>query len=190
MELNADRPDVRPPRCLDREPWRAVSLFHPSGRKLVTTMAKGLMTNDGLTEPFSDSHRCTSGCLEPATTGRTGARRRKGRSSSSPSRSSQNHGPNRRGRCGSWPPSRRALHPPRHPVGTLSGAPCPAGPHSRRWSCRPSHPVGCRPSPPLLLACAKKMRLAAFNPTRGLCRVLRVRCRQVGGPDGAAAGGR
>ena len=68
-------PTSGPPRCLDREPWRAVSRFHPSGRKLVTTMAKVLMTNDGLTEPFSDSRRYTSGCLEPATTGRTGARR-------------------------------------------------------------------------------------------------------------------
>jgi hypothetical protein len=115
LNFNADRPDVRAPRCLDREPWRAVSLFHPSGRKPVTTMAKGLMTNDGLTEPFSDSRRCTSGCLEPATTGRTGARRQERNVVQQPSRSSQNRGPNRRGRCGSWLPSPRAVHPRRHP---------------------------------------------------------------------------
>jgi hypothetical protein len=146
----------------------------PPGRKLVTTMAKGLMTNDGLTEPFSDSRRCTSGCLEPATTGRTGACRQEGKVVQQPQQEQPEPWPEQRGRCGSWPPSRRALHPPRHPVGTLSGA-LVRPVHSRRWFCRPSRPVGCRPSPPLLLACAKKMRLAAFNPTRGLCRVLRVR---------------
>jgi hypothetical protein len=51
----------------------------------------------------------------------------------------------------------------------------PTGTPTRRAVLKgPSCPVGCLPSPPLL-ACAKKMRLAAFNPAGGLCRVLRVR---------------
>ena len=151
--LNSMRidPTSGPPRCLDREPWRAVSLFHPSGRKPVTTMAKGLMTNDGLTEPFSDSRRCTSGCLEPATTGRTGARRQEGKVVQQPQQE----------RPESWPEQARPLWLlaaiPGSPPATAPGRhperrPCPAGPHSRRWSCRPSPvPLGVghhRASPP------------------------------------------
>jgi hypothetical protein len=103
---------------------------------------QGLMTNDGLTEPFSKSRRCTSGCLEPATTGRTGARAGKEGRPAAPARAARTVA-----RTGA-----AVVAPGRHPaglstrhgtrVGTLSGAPCPAGPHSRRWSCRPSRPVG------------------------------------------------
>ena len=40
---------------MDGEPWRAVSLYHPDGRKLVEITAKGPQRNYGLTELFSES---------------------------------------------------------------------------------------------------------------------------------------
>jgi hypothetical protein len=40
---------------LDGEPWRAVSLYNPAGRKLVEITAKGPLKNYGLTELFSES---------------------------------------------------------------------------------------------------------------------------------------
>jgi hypothetical protein len=65
----------------------------------------------------------------------------------------------------------RARHPPRHP---LAVPPCPAGLHSHCW---PAVPSACwvLAITALLLAHAEKMGLAAFNPWRCLCRVLRVR---------------
>jgi hypothetical protein len=40
---------------LDGEPWRAVSLYNPAGRKLMEITAKGPLKNYGLTELFSES---------------------------------------------------------------------------------------------------------------------------------------
>ena len=40
---------------LDGEPWKAVSLYNPAGRKLVEITAKGPLKDYGLTELFSES---------------------------------------------------------------------------------------------------------------------------------------
>jgi hypothetical protein len=48
------------PGLPQREPWRAASLYHPSGRKLVEIRAKPHQI-DGLTELFFDRCGSTSG---------------------------------------------------------------------------------------------------------------------------------
>jgi hypothetical protein len=55
IEVNATDGDAGLQVFLDGEPWRAVSLYHPSGRKLVEITAKGPLKNYGLTELFSES---------------------------------------------------------------------------------------------------------------------------------------
>ena len=55
IEVNATDGDAGLQVFLDGEPWRAVSLYNPSGRKLVEITAKGPLKNYGLTELFSES---------------------------------------------------------------------------------------------------------------------------------------
>jgi hypothetical protein len=55
VEVNATDGDAGLQVLLDGEPWRAVSLDNPSGRKLVEITAKGPLKNYGLTELFSES---------------------------------------------------------------------------------------------------------------------------------------
>jgi hypothetical protein len=55
IELNATDGDAGLQVFLDGEPWRAVSLYNPSGHKLVEITAKGPLKNYGLTELFSES---------------------------------------------------------------------------------------------------------------------------------------
>ena len=55
IEVNATDGDAGLQGFLDGEPWRAVSLYNPSGRKLVEITAKGPLKNYGLTELFSES---------------------------------------------------------------------------------------------------------------------------------------
>jgi hypothetical protein len=55
IEVNATDGDAGLQLFLDGEPWRAVSLYHPNGRKLVDITAKGPLKNYGLTELFSES---------------------------------------------------------------------------------------------------------------------------------------
>jgi hypothetical protein len=55
IEVNATDGDAGLQVFLDGEPWRAVSLYHPDGRKLVEITAKGPLKNYGLTELFSES---------------------------------------------------------------------------------------------------------------------------------------
>jgi hypothetical protein len=55
IEVNATDGDAGLQVFLDGEPWRAVSLYSPSGRKLVNIDAKGPLKNYGLTELFSES---------------------------------------------------------------------------------------------------------------------------------------
>lgn len=55
IELNATDGDAGLQVFLDGEPWRAVSLYNPAGRKLVEITAKGPLKNYGLTELFSES---------------------------------------------------------------------------------------------------------------------------------------
>jgi hypothetical protein len=55
IEVNATDGDAGLQVFLDGEPWRAVSLYHPSGRRLVEITAKGPLKNYGLTELFSES---------------------------------------------------------------------------------------------------------------------------------------
>ena len=55
IEVNATDGDAGLQVFLDSEPWRAVSLYNPSGRKLVEITAKGPLKNYGLTELFSES---------------------------------------------------------------------------------------------------------------------------------------
>ena len=55
IEVNATDGDAGLQVFLDGEPWRAVSLYHPSGRKLVEITAKGPLKDYGLTELFSES---------------------------------------------------------------------------------------------------------------------------------------
>jgi hypothetical protein len=55
IEVNATDGDAGLQVFLDGEPWRAVSLYSPSGRKLVEITAKGPLKNYGLTELFSES---------------------------------------------------------------------------------------------------------------------------------------
>jgi hypothetical protein len=55
IEVNATDGDAGLQVFLDGEPWRAVSLYHPDGRKLVEITAKGPLKDYGLTELFSES---------------------------------------------------------------------------------------------------------------------------------------
>ncbi len=55
IEVTATDGDAGLQVFLDGEPWRAVSLYNPSGRKLVEITAKGPLKNYGLTELFSES---------------------------------------------------------------------------------------------------------------------------------------
>jgi hypothetical protein len=55
IEVNATDGDAGLQVFLDGEPWRAVSLYSPSGRKLVEITARGPLKNYGLTELFSES---------------------------------------------------------------------------------------------------------------------------------------
>ena len=55
IELNATDGDAGLQVFLDGEPWRAVSLYNPAGRKLVEITAEGPLKNYGLTELFSES---------------------------------------------------------------------------------------------------------------------------------------
>ena len=55
IEVNATDGDAGLQVFLDGEPWRAVSLYNPAGRKLVEITAKGPLKNYGLTELFSES---------------------------------------------------------------------------------------------------------------------------------------
>ena len=55
IEVNATDGDAGLQIFLDGEPWRAVSLYYPDGRKLVEITAKGPLKNYGLTELFSES---------------------------------------------------------------------------------------------------------------------------------------
>ena len=55
IEVNATDGDAGLQVFLDGEPWRAVSLSNPSGRKLVEITAKGPLKDYGLTELFSES---------------------------------------------------------------------------------------------------------------------------------------
>jgi hypothetical protein len=55
IELNATDGDAGLQVFLDGEPWRAVSLYNPAGRKLMEITAKGPLKNYGLTELFSES---------------------------------------------------------------------------------------------------------------------------------------
>jgi hypothetical protein len=55
IEVNATDGDAGLQVFLDGEPWRAVSLYGPSGRKLVDIDAKGPLKDYGLTELFSES---------------------------------------------------------------------------------------------------------------------------------------
>ena len=55
IEVNATDGDAGLQVFLDGEPWRAVSLYHPDGRKLLDITAKGRLKNYGLTELFSES---------------------------------------------------------------------------------------------------------------------------------------
>jgi hypothetical protein len=55
IEVNATDGDAGLQVFLDGEPWRAVSLYNPSGRKLVEITAKGPLKNYGWTELFSES---------------------------------------------------------------------------------------------------------------------------------------
>jgi len=55
VELNATDGDAGLQVFLDGEPWRAVGLYDPSGRKLAEIGAKGSLKNYGLTELFSES---------------------------------------------------------------------------------------------------------------------------------------
>jgi hypothetical protein len=55
IEVNATDGDAGLQGFLDGEPWRAVSLYNPAGRKLVEITAKGPLKNYGLTELFSES---------------------------------------------------------------------------------------------------------------------------------------
>jgi hypothetical protein len=55
IEVNATDGDAGRQGFLDGEPWRAVSLYNPAGRKLVEITAKGPLKNYGLTELFSES---------------------------------------------------------------------------------------------------------------------------------------
>jgi hypothetical protein len=55
IEVNATDGDAGLQVFLDGEPWRAVSLYHPAGHKLVEITAKGPLKNYGLTELFSES---------------------------------------------------------------------------------------------------------------------------------------
>jgi hypothetical protein len=55
IEVNATDGDAGLQVFLDGEPWKAVSLYNPDGRKLVEITAKGPLKNYGLTELFSES---------------------------------------------------------------------------------------------------------------------------------------
>jgi hypothetical protein len=55
IELNATDGDAGLQVFLDGESWRAVSLYNPSGHKLVEITAKGPLKDYGLTELFSES---------------------------------------------------------------------------------------------------------------------------------------
>jgi hypothetical protein len=55
IEVNATDGDAGLQVVLDGEPWKAVSLYNPAGRKLVDITAKGPLKNYGLTELFSES---------------------------------------------------------------------------------------------------------------------------------------
>jgi hypothetical protein len=55
IEVNATDGDAGLQVFLDGESWRAVSLYNPSGRKLVEITAKGPLKDYGLTELFSES---------------------------------------------------------------------------------------------------------------------------------------
>jgi hypothetical protein len=55
IEVNATDGDAGLQVFLDGEPWKAVSLYKPDGRKLVEVTAKGPLKNYGLTELFSES---------------------------------------------------------------------------------------------------------------------------------------
>jgi hypothetical protein len=55
IEVNATDGDAGLQVFLDGEPWRAVSLYNPAGRKLVEITAKGPLKDYGLTELFSES---------------------------------------------------------------------------------------------------------------------------------------
>ena len=55
IEVNATDGDAGLQVFLDGEPWKAVSLSNPSGRKLVEITAKGPLKDYGLTELFSES---------------------------------------------------------------------------------------------------------------------------------------
>jgi hypothetical protein len=55
IEVNATDGDAGLQVFLDGEPWRAVSLYNPSGRRLVEITTKGPLKNYGLTELFSES---------------------------------------------------------------------------------------------------------------------------------------
>jgi hypothetical protein len=55
IEVNATDGDAGLQVFLDGEPWRAVSLYSPSGQRLVEITAKGPLKNYGLTELFSES---------------------------------------------------------------------------------------------------------------------------------------
>jgi hypothetical protein len=55
IEVNATDGDAGLQVFLDGEPWRSVSLYNPSGRRLVEITAKGPLKDYGLTELFSES---------------------------------------------------------------------------------------------------------------------------------------
>jgi hypothetical protein len=55
IEVNATDGDAGLQVFLDGEPWKAVGLYNPAGRKLVEITAKGPLKDYGLTELFSES---------------------------------------------------------------------------------------------------------------------------------------
>ncbi len=55
IEVNATDGDAGFQVLLDGEPWRAVRLYNPAGRKIAEITAKGPLKNYGLTELFSES---------------------------------------------------------------------------------------------------------------------------------------
>jgi hypothetical protein len=55
IEVNATDGDAGLQVFLDGGHWKALSLYSPSGRRLVEITAKGPLKNYGLTELFSES---------------------------------------------------------------------------------------------------------------------------------------
>lgn len=55
VEVNATDGDAGLQLFLDHEPWRAISLYHPDGRKILDVTTQGDLSDYGLTELFSES---------------------------------------------------------------------------------------------------------------------------------------